>query len=94
MKIVVKHNLVIFKNPAEWESISAKLIRTHGASIMISWKMKRELGFTVRRHRGLAARDGEVNKQLTGRFYYEDWICLDFYSESALTYFLLKYIHD
>lgn len=92
MKIVVKHNLIIFKNPTDWESISARLIQTHGPSIVISWKMKRELGFTVRRHKGLAPMDGEENKVLSGRFYYEDWICLDFYSESALTYFLLKYI--
>lgn len=99
MKIQVKHNLVIFRRPSEWETVSAQLVKTYGPSIMISWKTKRELGFTVRRHKGLV-RYGEkygeadsewMEPELKNKFCYEDWICLDFYSEPALTYFLLKY---
>lgn len=106
MKIQVKKNLVIFRRPYEWETISKRLVETHGPSIMISWKCKRELGFTVRRHKGLVtyaekfageAGDDEWygdEKDLKNRFCYEDQIHLDFYSESAMTYFLLKYVEN
>jgi hypothetical protein len=102
MKIQVKKNLIIFSKPLEWETISAQLIQLHGPSIMISWKCKRELGFTVRRHKGLVKNsdnfsddvyDYEIDADLKHRYHYEEQIHLDFYSESALTYFLLKYIN-
>lgn len=101
MKIQVKKNLVIFQNPEEWEMISKRLVETYGPSIMISWKCKRELGFTVRRHRGLVRyfekygeEDGWLDPELKNKFCYEEQIHLDFYSESAMTYFLLKYIES
>lgn len=99
MKIQVKHNLIIFRRPSEWETVSKKLVETYGPSIMISWKTKRELGFTVRRHKGLVKysdkygdADGDwLEPDLKNKFCYEEQVHLDFYSESALTYFLLKY---
>ena len=102
MKIQVKKNLIIFSKPHEWETISAQLFQLHGPSIMISWKCRRELGFTVRRHKGLIKYgekygeedSGWMQPDLKNKFTYEDWICLDFYSESALTYFLLKYVES
>lgn len=97
MKITVGHNRIIFTRPSDWESVSSQLVKEYGPSIMISWAMRRELGFTVRRHRGLVkwselySEEQSVDSELRNKFCYSDQVHLDFYSESALTYFLLKY---
>lgn len=92
MKITVKKNLIIFHKPEEWELISAQLIKEHGASIMISWKMRRELGFQVRFHQGLELRkDAELVPDLKHRYYYQDQVHLDFFNETAQSWFILKY---
>jgi hypothetical protein len=95
MKIEIKRNLIIFYDPYEWEAISAKIIEEHGPSMMISWKMKRELGVTVRRHKGLTPWDIDESssKYTKGRFYYDDQIHLDFWSEAAMSFFMLKYLN-
>ena len=94
MRIKVKHNLIIFERPSEWEDISAKLIEQYGPSILISWKCKRELGFTVRHHQGLQPYDGDGEyANLKGRYYYSPEVHLDFYSESAQSFFVLKYLN-
>jgi hypothetical protein len=99
MKIEIKRNLIIFRIPAEWEKISARIVKEHGASILISWKCRRELGFTIRHHKGLVKwSDNNDNKDciesdLKNRYHYEDQIHLDFYSESAMSFFMLKYIN-
>lgn len=101
MKIEVKKNLIVFHKPYEWSKISARITAEFGSSIMISWKCKRELGFTVRRHKGLVKWNdddqGWLNKEFMeaefkNRYHYEDQVHLDFYSESAMSYFMLKYL--
>lgn len=94
MKVKIKHNLIIFEKPTEWQTISAELVKQYGVSILISWKCKRELGFTIRHHRGLCPYDddGEYGS-LNGRFYYTDQVHLDFFSESAQSFFVLKYLN-
>jgi hypothetical protein len=88
MKIKIKHNLIIFKKENEWNYIREKIKQDFGANIfMISWRLKRELGFTVRYHQELNPLDDD------SRFYYANEIHLDFYNESALSYFMLKYIN-
>lgn len=97
----VKYGLIVML-PSDWLPIKEDLIKTYGASIMISWKLKRELGFTVRYHKRLAKYsdenaewkkyvDEEWMENMKNRFYYQDQIHLDFYSESAKTMFLLRY---
>ena len=77
----------------EWETISRQLIADHGPSIMISWRMKRLLGFSVRRHRGLAPRpQSDLTSDLDHRYYYEDQVHLDFFSSAAQSWFQLKYL--
>ena len=95
MKIEIKRNLIIFRNPSEWELISAKLVEEYGPSIMISWKCRRELGFTVRRHKGLVPWEyvDTAYDDLKGRFYYEDQVHLDFWNEASHTFFVLKYLN-
>lgn len=96
MKIEIKRNLVIFRNPREWEIISARLVEEYGPSIMISWKCRRKLGFTVRRHKGLVPWDyiDEAHDDLKGRFYYEPQVHLDFWDEASHTFFVLKYLNN
>ena len=67
---------------AEWKPILAQLKTEYKPSVfLIRDTMKRELGFTVREHR-------EWSEQ---RGYIVD-IRLDFYTESAHTWFRLKYL--
>ena len=48
--IVIKRNLIIFDNEDLWEPIKQKILAEYGPTHVISWVMKRELGFTVRFH--------------------------------------------
>ena len=94
MNVKIKKDLIIFEKPSEWEAISEQLVKQYGASILISWKCKRELGFTIRYHQGLKQADytGEF-KELKGRYYYSPEVHLDFYSEPAQSFFVLKYLN-
>jgi hypothetical protein len=92
MKTTIKKNLIVFHQPEEWESISQLLVQEHGVSILISWKMRRELGFQVRYHKGLAPRPNAFFEEDEQRFYYQDQVHLDFFSESAQSWFQLKYL--
>lgn len=95
MNVEIKRNLIIFKKLLEWEEIRSQVEQDFGKSIfLISWRSKRELGFTVRHHVGLhPINEDEKNKVLTGRFYYQEEVHLDFYTESALSWFCLKYFN-
>jgi hypothetical protein len=88
-KIIVKPNLVIFKDTDHWDNIWQKILSEYGSTIAISWVLKRELGFTTRRHThwiNFFADGAKVGG------YYQDQIHLDFYNESALSWFQLKYL--
>lgn len=98
MKTTIKHSLIIFHHPYEWSMIQQKLIDDFGPRIAISFVCKRELGFTVRRHKGLVPHpqaEWEIMKSQgwDHRYHYEEQIHLDFYSESAKTWFVLKYLN-
>ena len=68
-----------------WNKIYHRIREDHGDSvILISWKLRETLGFTVRRHRA-------YNETL-GRMIND--IRLDFYDEPAMTFFQLKYLHN
>jgi hypothetical protein len=95
LKIKIKHNLIIFEEPYEWEPVRDQIKKDYGPNIFtISWRLKRELGFTVRHHKGLRPADGEENKVLSGRFFYSPEVHLDFYNEATLSWFCLKYINN
>lgn len=72
----------------QWASIYNQIAKSHPSSVLlIRDKMKKVLGFTVRRHHG--------PDSVTGM--YESALCLDFFDESKRTMFLLKYseiLHD
>ncbi len=97
----VKHNMIVLRDRTLWESIRRRILEEYGPSMLISWKCKRELGFTVRTHRGLVpylekygqeSASPEFIQEHQHRMAYENQICLDFYSASSLSWFVLKYL--
>jgi hypothetical protein len=99
MKITVKKNLIIFHSPGEWETVQHRLVRDYGIKIRLSWVCKRELGFTVRRHKGLEEHSKEVWEVMktegwNHRYYYQEQVHLDWYSEAQQTWFVLKYLNN
>jgi hypothetical protein len=98
LKTTIKNNLIIFHNPYEWETIQHQLAQDHGTKILISYVCKRELGFTIRRHKGLVEHSKETWEIMKiegfhNRYHYEEQIHLDFYSKSAMSWFVLKYLN-
>ena len=72
---------------AEWYKIRDQIREDFGDSMVIlSFKMKRELGFTVREHRAYDPFDP------MHRHSYRTVICVDFYTEQAKVWFTLKYL--
>jgi hypothetical protein len=67
----------------KWNEIYNQIRAEYGDSvILISWKLKDTLGFTVRRHRDYDPINGHMVNDIR----------LDFYDESAMTFFQLKYL--
>ena len=67
-----------------WNKIYHRIREEYGDSVVIiSWKLKDTLGFTVRRHRYYNETLGHM----------VDDIRLDFYDEPAMTFFQLKYLN-
>ena len=96
MKVQIKQNLIIFEEPYEWVTIRDQIKQEFGEKIfMISWRTKRELGFTVRHHKGLHPWETGVDDfDLQGRYYYAPEVHLDFYNEVAMSWFMLKYLNN
>ena len=65
----------------QWNKMYNRIRADYGdAVVLISWRLKQELGFTVRRHRDYDPIDGHIND-----------IRLDFYDEAKMVFFKLKY---
>jgi len=99
MKVTIKPGLIIFHKPKDWEPIQYQLGLDYGTRIMISYVCKRELGFTVRRHKGLEEHPKEIWEVMKSegwhhRYHYQDQIHLDFYNEAQQTWFVLKYLNN
>jgi len=78
----VKHIELTHK---EWEELRESIKRDYGQStVMLSWKMKETLGFTMREHRRWDK--SQQNWDDRGSV-----ICLDFVSEQHKLVYLLKY---
>ncbi len=90
-KVTIKKNLIVFHNPGEWSDIYAKILKQYGMGMAIRPRLKRELGFTYRHHRGLVPNKHPRKDGPNMR--YEDQVCLDFYSEQAQSWFQLKYLN-
>ena len=97
MKFTIKRNLIIFHKPSECDEIYQLILRDFGTKMAISFVLRRELGFTIRNHRGLAPHNQETREMMgpdwNYKYYYEQQVHLDFYSEAAQSWFQLKYLN-
>jgi len=89
-QVTVKRQLIIFHKPEEWEKIYAGILKEFGPRIAISWVMQQELGFSIRSHRGLVP--NLVRLQGGPSMHYELQTHLDFFTESAQSWFQLRYL--
>ena len=90
-RITVKKNLIVFHRPGEWSDVYRKILDQHGMGMAVRPKLKRELGFTYRYHKGLVAVEHPTPNGPS--MHYEEQVHLDFYSESAQSWFQLKYLN-
>ena len=75
--------MTLILTESNWNTIYNQIREEYGdTTVIISWKLKETLGFTVRRHRDYNPINGHM----------VDDIRLDFYDEPAMTFFQLKYI--
>ena len=66
----------------QWERLKSQIIEDYGrTTVLISWRLRDTLGFTLRQHRD--EKETEWKKMYTMR--------LDFWDEQLHTMFLLKY---
>ena len=105
MKVTVKPGLIIFHNPKDWEPIQYCLGCDYGTRVLISYVCRRELGFTVRRHKAYVPwsekyTDDEntflssIGQDLSNRYTHQMEIHLDFYDQVQQTWFVLKYLNN
>lgn len=87
-RVTVKRQLIIFHDAADWSAIFGRILQDYGLGMAVSYRLKRQLGFTHRRHaQWMPDRDSH------GLNYLEDQVHLDFYSDQAQTWFQLKYLN-
>ena len=91
--IVIKRNLIIFDNEDLWEPIKQKILTEYGNHLMISWVMKRELGFTVRFHQNWITVDkNHFGDDIVPRRHCQNQVHLDFFKDATQSWFQLKYL--
>ena len=90
MKVLVKKNLIIFCDVDDWKQIYANILLDYGMGMTISYRMRRELGFTYRVHQEWVEFDRTDGRP---RYYAKQQVHVDFYSEQAQTWFQLKYLN-
>jgi hypothetical protein len=91
--IVIKRNLIIFDNEDLWEPIKQKILAEYGPTHVISWVMKRELGFTVRRHQNwITINTNYLGEDIVPRGYCQNQVHLDFFNDATQSWFQLKYL--
>lgn len=73
---------------AQWNNLKDKLKKEYPPSVMLMRSRMREvLGFTVREHHQWVEAANDI------RGYYRKFIILDFYNDSAESWFRLKYMN-
>ena len=90
LKVTVKQRLIVFHNPGEWSDIYSRILQEYGMGMAIRPRLRRELGFVYRYHRGLVPNPHPRKNGPT--MHYEDQVCLDFYSDAAQSWFQLRYL--
>lgn len=90
LKVTVQQRLIVFHNPGEWSDIYSRILQEYGMGMAIRPRLRRELGFVYRYHRGLVPNPHPRKNGPT--MHYEDQVCLDFYSDAAQSWFQLRYL--
>lgn len=97
----VKTQTIIFDSESDWERVRQRIIAQYGLSIvLVSWRLKRELGFTVRRHKAYLPWNKEQKDnwghttELKYQYYPVEQVHLDFYNDSSLSFFILKFMEN
>jgi hypothetical protein len=90
-RVTVKKNLIIFHRPGDWIAIYQKILQDHGMGMAVRTRLRRELGFSYRHHRGLVPNDHQYQDG-PNMMHYEDQIHVDFYNEAAQSWFQLRYL--
>lgn len=91
-KVTVKKNLIIFHRPGEWSDVYAMILRDYGMGMAVRTRMRRELGFTYRYHKGLVPNENP-RPEIRHSMHYEDQVHLDFFDETSQSWFQLKYLN-
>jgi hypothetical protein len=89
-KIIIKNNLIIFRNRGDWLDIYSKILKDYGMGMAVRTRLRRELGFTYRNYQEWIEFDRTGDRP---QFYCEEQVHLDFYSQSAQSWFQLKYLN-
>lgn len=79
----------------QWDRLHARLseeYRDRPSVLIMRSVMKRELGFTVRKHHAWLPADPRADNPAGYRGHYRDQIFLDFYDDALETWFRLKYV--
>lgn len=92
LKVTVKQRLIVFHKPGEWSDIYSRILQEYGTGMAIRPRMRRELGFVYRHHRGLVPNLPGQSWRGGSNMHYEDQIHLDFYSDAAQSWFQLRYL--
>ena len=87
-RVTVKKRLIIFHDAADWSAIFHQILADYGLGMAISFKLRRELGFSYRRHEAWVPEPD--TKHLN---YREDQVHVDFFSDAAQSWFTLKYLN-
>jgi len=90
-KVTVKKNLIIFHSPGEWSDIYALILRDFGMRMALRVRLRKEMGFTYRHHKGLVPNEHPYKDGPS--MHYEEQVHVDFYSEAAQSWFQLKYLN-
>ena len=97
LKVTTKKNLIVFHDPADWDTILDRMAEDFGTTIRMRHIMRRELGFNARHHRGLEPNNSGFPLVLSQQdfnrgYHYEQQVHLDFYNEASQSWFILKYL--
>ena len=90
-KVTVKKNLIIFHSPSEWSDVYALILRDYGMKMALRTRLRKEMGFTFRYHKGLVSNEHPYKGG--PNMHYEEQVHVDFFSEAAQSWFQLKYLN-
>lgn len=88
-QVIIKQKLIIFRKKGVWADIYSTILRDYGMGMAVRTRLRRELGFTYRNHQQWIVFDMTGDRE---RKYLEEQVHLDFYSEAAQSWFILRYL--